>query len=113
MEELAAALAEQELTSTSKPEPVSLDGHRGLYMEPTVPAEVKFADCEAGYVFWEGSPSDAHHVADSPGTVERTWILDVDGERVVLNALAAAGVTDEQVEELADIVESVHFVEPQ
>ena len=87
VKDLADLLAAQELTSVSEPVPVTLDGHEGLYLELTAPSDISFEDCDAGYfAYWEGSPDDAQHTVDSPGTVERTWILDVDGERVVLAA---------------------------
>jgi hypothetical protein len=111
---LAAALKAQRLTSVWESVPVALDGHRGLYLELTVSADARFDDCDDGYfLLWEGMPADAQHVADSPGSVERMWILDVDGERVVLVAIAAPGLADRLVEELTDMVESVRFVEPQ
>lgn len=113
VEELAAALAAQKLTSVSEPVPVTLDGHDGLYLEITASADISFEDCDAGYYgYWEGSPDDAQHTADSPGTVDRTWILDVDGERVVLLAAAPPGVTKAHIDELTSMVESVRFVEP-
>ena len=113
VDDLAAALVAQKLTSTSKPAPVSLDGHDGLYLEMMASPDVEFDDCEIGYYFfWEGMPGDAQHSADSPGTVERTWIIDVDGERVVLVAASAPGVSHTQVEALTHMVESVQFVEP-
>jgi hypothetical protein len=112
---LAAALKAQKLTSVSEPRPVSLDGHRGLYLELRVSVDVRFDDCDDGgyFMLWEGMPADAQHTADSPGTIERLWIVDVDGERIVLAATAAAGVTHGLAKELTDMVESVRFVEPQ
>jgi hypothetical protein len=62
---------------------------------------------------WEGKPDDAHHGPWSPGAVDHTWILDVDGVRVVLVAIEEPGITPAQVDELTDMVESVRFVEPQ
>ncbi len=64
-------------------------------------------------MFWEGKPGDAHHSAASPGSVEHVWILDVDGQRVALAAIAADGVPRTRVRELTAMVESVHFVEPE
>ncbi len=113
VDDLVRALRAQRLTSTSPPAPVTLDGHDGIYVELTVPRDVSFENCDQGYYyFWEGRPGDAQHVADSPGAVERVWILDVDGERAVLTAISALGVSDEQVEELTEMVESVRFVAP-
>ncbi len=113
VKELAAALAAQKQTAVSEPVPVTLDGHDGLYLEITASADISFKDCDAGYFgYWEGSPDDAQHTADSPGTVDHTWILDVDGERVVLLAAAPPEVTEAQIDELTSMVESVRFVEP-
>lgn len=114
VKDFAAAMAAQKLTSVTKPVPVTLDGHQGLYLETTVPSGVKIPDCEGGYyMFWQGSPGDADHSSGSPGTVERTWVIDVDGERVVLVAITAPGATDAQADELTAMVESIRFVEPQ
>ncbi|HSV41246.1 MAG TPA: hypothetical protein VLI04_20965 [Nocardioidaceae bacterium] len=113
VEDLAAALTTQKLTRASTPRPVTLDGHDGLYLELTVPLDTVFDNCAEGYYkFWEGMPGDAQHTAESPGILERTWILDVDGDRVVLNVMASPGVTDAEIDELTEVVESVRFVEP-
>lgn len=114
VDDLAAALAAQKLTSVSEPEPVSLVGHDGLYLELTAPSDIAFEDCATGYFgYWEGMPDDAQHTVGTPGTVDHTWILDVDGQRVVLVAIESPGVTKAHVRELTDMVESVRFVEPQ
>ena len=111
--ELAAALADQEATSATKPVPVTLDGHDGLYLELTMPTNVAFDKCEEGYfALWQGSPGDKHHFIQDPGLVERLWILDVDGDRVVLATQAAPGAPTDGVNELTAMVESVRFVEP-
>ncbi len=96
-----AALEKQEQTATTEPVPVAVDGHAGLYLELTAPADLSFATCDLGYFsYWEGSPDDAQHTVDSPGTVDRTWILDVAGDRVVVVAAAPPGVTAAQVREM-------------
>lgn len=94
--------------------PVSLDGRDGLYLELTAPRNIRFEDCGLGgyFGYWEGMPDDAQHTVGAPGTVDHTWILDVDGVRVVLVAIESPGVTRTQIGELTDMVESVHFVEP-
>ena len=108
---LVAALSAQRTTRTSKPVPVTLDGHHGSYLELTVPATVRVARCADGYFMpWEGKPADAQHSVETPGTVEHLWILDVDGQRVVLDAIAAPEVTPAEVDELTAMVESVEFV---
>jgi hypothetical protein len=114
VEDLAAALAAQKRSAVSPPSPVTLDGHPGLYLELTASPDVAFEDCAGGYyAYWEGRPDDAQHTADSPGTVDRAWILDVDGERVVITAINVPEVPDQQVDELTAMVESVRFVGPE
>lgn len=113
VEELAEALEAQPTTETTDPVPVTLDGHDGLYLEQTLPSDVKVAECTDGYyMLWEGAPGDQHHWVEHPGTVERTWIVDVDGVRAVFVAIGAPGVTSTEFDELSSIVESVEFVEP-
>lgn len=114
VEDLAEALVAQKRTAVTEPVPVTLDGHEGLYLELTASSDIAFEDCAMGYyAYWEGSPDDAQHTADSPNTVDRVWILDVDGERVVLSAIAVRDVPDKLVDELNNMVESVRFINPQ
>lgn len=54
VQELAAALAAQQLTATTKPVPVSIDGHEGLYVELTVPRDVEIDECRDGYYLFLG-----------------------------------------------------------
>ena len=113
VEDLAEALADQKSTSATDPKPFSLDGHNGLYLELTMPTDVEVDRCdEEAFVLWQGSPGDQHHFIQDPGLVERLWILDVDGDRVVLATQAAPGASTDGVEELTAMVESVRFVEP-
>ena len=109
--DLADALAAQKLSTLTEPVPVTLDGHDGLYLELSVPSDIDPSACDLeAYVVWEGKPGDAHHVLTDPGAVERLWILDVDGSRVVLGAITTPGVTGAKAGELKTIVESVRFV---
>jgi hypothetical protein len=113
VDDLADALTAQALTAATAPEPITLDGHDGLYLELTMPKDLAPDRCQQeSFVLWEGRPGDAHHTADVPGLVERLWILDVDGDRVVLATLAGVGVTAAETDELTAMVESVRFVEP-
>ena len=45
-----------------------------------------------------------------PGQVDRLWILDVDGNTVVLHATAVPAVTREWRQRQTTMVESVGFV---
>jgi hypothetical protein len=107
VEDLAGALQAQKLTTTTRPVPVSVDGHEGLYLEMTAAPDLDFETCGDGGVLavWEDGP-----LFDEP-FVERLWILDVDGRRVVLDAAVPTGATDETVRLFTGIVRSATFVE--
>ena len=49
--DLAGALRTQSVLDVTKPVPVTLDGHRGLYLEVTIPAEVYAGSCVRGLRF--------------------------------------------------------------
>jgi hypothetical protein len=114
VQDLAEVLRSQDMSIVSAPTPVSLGGHDGLFMRLQVPRKVNPDTCARNaYFVWEGRPGDAHHVLNAAGAIERLWILDVHGSRVVLAVITAPGVTEEKVRELEMIVESVQFVTPE
>ena len=79
VEDLATALDAQKLTTASEAVPVTLDGHDGLYLEVSTPAELDYGTClDDGLVIFDDA------AAWSGPVVSRFWILDVDGQRVVL-----------------------------
>jgi len=107
----AEALAAQRRTTTSAPAPVTIDGYDGLHLKLTAPQDVELDKCRQDRltVFETTVPGDNHWIADA-GVVEHYWLLDVNGQRVVLTGAVVPGTTDSQVDQLIDIVESVHFV---
>ncbi len=106
--DLATALAAQPRLGGTDPVPVSIGGYEGLYVELTKPA----ARCE-GSVLWFASRI-THRAYDEqfadPGDVARVWILDVDGDRVVIDTIHPADASDEEVAELTRMVESATFM---
>ena len=109
VEDFATALAAQKVTTTTTPVPVSLDGHDGVYLELSAPADFDLSRCRGKeLISWEteGEPSGG-----DPGFVNRYWVLDVDGQRVVLVVATTDDATDETVERFTGIAESATFTE--
>lgn len=108
VEELAAAFMRQRLTRVTSPVPVTVDGYRGLSLELHVPKDINFADCPT-YNVWESDPAGARHM-ESPGDFDRLWMLDVEGDVVVLTVTADPDVPKSALDNLTRMVESVDFV---
>jgi len=108
--DLARALVDQTGPST-QPQPVVLDGHRGLTLDVTIPPDLDPNRCTRNqYSLWRTeSRGDSALGQDTPGLVNRLWILDVDGTRIVLLASLYPDETEELHQEQTTIAESVHF----
>ena len=96
----------QKLTTATDPVPVAIDGHDGLYLEVSTPAKLDYGTCdEDGLVIWDDAP------AWSEPEVTRFWILDVDGQRVVLTLNGWAGATKATERVFTGMVRSAEFVD--
>jgi len=103
VEDLADALVAQTSTRASVPEPVTLDGYKGLYVELAGPRYLSKCT-DPG--LWDGRGIYVD------GQVDRVWILNVDGHRVVVDAShSAESSSAQEVDTLTSMVESLEFVE--
>jgi hypothetical protein len=103
-DDLASALASiPGVTATTADAEVS--GFSARYVELDVPGA--FGNC---------IPDGGEALLNSDGPLEpalhRFWVVDVDGDRVVISSVARRAPLAQQVEELAAIVESIHIDTP-
>lgn len=105
VQNLAHALVAQRSTRTAAPKPVTLDGYRGLYVEIHSPSDL--SECVKVADLW-GSPGGRGIYNDSQ--VDRVWILDVDGRRLVVNAAYSAESTAKDIDKLTAMIKSLQFV---
>ena len=105
VQNLAHALVAQRSTRTAAPEPMTVDGYRGLYVE--IHSPVDMSKCVKVADLW-GSPGGRGIYNDRQ--VDRVWILDVDGRRLVVNAAYSAESTAEDINKLSSMVQSLEFV---
>ena len=107
--DLATALAGQPRLHGTDPAPVTIGDYHGLYVELTRPA----ARCP-GSVLWLTPRVEHTAYLDrfiGSGDVARFWILNVGGNRVVINTIHAPSASDEEVAELTRIVTSATLIE--
>lgn len=102
VQDLADALVAQKSTRASAPEPVTLAGHEGLYVELASPRDI--SRCEDTGSLWNGRG------IYGDGQVDQVWILDVDGQRVVVDASYSEPDSDAaDLDELSAMVSSLEF----
>ena len=125
VDELAAVLAARPLRHATVPVSVSLGGYAGKYLEWSVPKDIAFSSCDKdpsdGHFYfdsWTGNalwnaPYDSSGTTDryqqSPGQVDRLWILDVEGRRLVIDASYLPGATAQDRADLQQVVDSIRF----
>ncbi len=109
VEDLATALASLPGLDASTPTDVTVSGYRGKQLTLTAPSS--FAGCtltpDGGFRIWElplGATNDM-----APGQSDRVWILDVDGERLVIDAQERPGQTAEATAEVSAILDSLRI----
>jgi len=108
VEDFTRALAAQKLTRTTAPVPVEVDGHAGLYVEVSVPAAVDLSECQdKELVLWQGPGDEVPQLTRE--FMKRYWVLDVDGQRVVLAVTTHPSATERAVERFSGIVQSADF----
>jgi hypothetical protein len=109
---LAAVLAKQPLRQATAPAEVELGGLRGKYLEWSVPRGIDFADCDEGvFESWTARGWSSDRYQQEPGQVDRIWILDADGERLVVDASYLPRATAIERAELERVVASIRFLD--
>ena len=105
--DLATALRRQPVLEVTDPVPVRVGGHRGLSLEVRIPGRTHFGKCVEQSVAFFSSGEDAWKW---PGAYAgEWWILDVVGERVVVQASCDPGRSQKCREGLRDAVGSITF----
>jgi hypothetical protein len=109
-DDVVAALQGEEGLRVSTPTPVTIDGYAGTYVEVTVASQAALDGCDdehfGAFALAGDTPKGVRHFkrVDEP---ELLWILDVDGQPLVIDALA----TEQERAELEQMVASIQ-IEP-
>jgi len=102
VDDFATALANHRLLDTTTPVDVTLAGYSGKYMDLQVPADI--TACPTSYWPWEPGL-----YAQGPSQRWHLWILDVAGQRVVVQSTDYAGTSPQRRAELQAIVDSLQI----
>jgi hypothetical protein len=108
---LASVLAKRPLRHASVPKDVVLAGVRGKYLQWSVPRSIDFADCDEGaFESWTAVGWASDRYQQGPGQVDRIWILNVGGARLVVDVGYMPQATSADREALERIVRSIRFL---
>ncbi len=107
VEGMAAALAALPRGRTTDPRPVTLGGYDGVTLRFTTAIDPRTCGDTVYYVF---GTSMFDHWMSGPGETDRYWILDVEGDLLLLSTTVEPGASADQVAELESIVESARVV---
>ena len=121
VDDLAEALVAQLTRNATQPADVSVDGYSGVYLEWSVPddmvvtGDADFAGCDTwpdnghrDFVSWLSSTGNDRY-EQVAGQVDRLWVLDVAGQRLVVDATFSPNATETDVRELMHAAESLRF----
>ena len=101
-----AALQEIPHAAASEPAEATVAGYDATYLELAFPASMP---CEPNeFYLWQDSPG-ANWWVQQASEVTRIWVLDVDGQPIVVAAHTYPDTTDEAQSELQEILDSIVF----
>ena len=118
---LVSALAAQKTRNATTPTDVTLAGYSGEYLEWSVPADLKssawseFDACDVtdggdhNFNSWLANDGEGYRYEEVPGQVDQLWVLDVNGQRLVVDATYSPGTSQSQRAALEQVVDSLRF----
>jgi hypothetical protein len=111
VEDFAGALAAHRLLDVTTPVDVTLAGYPGRYVDLQVPADISMCDKGGGDVGADPiyRPWDPGLYAQGPSQRWHLWILDVAGQRVVVQSTDYAGTSAKNRAGLQAIVDSIQI----
>jgi hypothetical protein len=121
VEDLVAALVAEKMRNATTPTDVTLAGYAGKYLEWSVPADLKsstwtdFDACDLDsngidhdFLSWLGNRAGDRY-EQVPGQVDQLWVLDVSGQRLVVDATYSPNTSQGDRAALEQVVDSLRF----
>ncbi len=107
-EDLAKAIHDHSAWEASRPRDITIDGRPGLLVELTIPADAKMTDDGRFLIF--GEPAGGSQVYGwAVGQTFDLYIVDVDGERVIVDAFHYPDTPEDDLAAQRTVVDSIRF----
>ena len=93
-----------------KPQPATIQGYAAWYLEVLIPSVLDLTECDGEQlILWDTADGDIRYSV--PGEIHRLWVVDVDGELIVMDAASFLATSSANVSELQAVIDSV-VIEP-
>lgn len=109
--EVALALFSQRGPRTTRPRPVTLDGHRGWYLELSLPKNTDLSRCDAADLDYFTAGTDGARHTNTVDAVDRLYVLDASDNAVIIDTGYTPQASAAQIEESRRMVEDGRFVD--
>ena len=108
VDDLATAISAMPTVQVTTPTDGSLGGYAGKQLTITAPGSGSgCAIAQDGFPMWQLPLGSIYTMA--PGQHDRVWILDVGGQRVVIDAIEHPGQTSQLTTEVQGILDSIRL----
>jgi hypothetical protein len=109
VDDLVDGLVAQPHFAASSATSVSLAGFGGRYVELSIDPGLDFSECDDQTVHSWLDTNGFSRYYQGPGQIERFWILDVGGTRVVIEGSMFPQASDSDRDQLSQIIDSLRF----
>jgi hypothetical protein len=122
VDNLVAALVAQKLRNATTPTDVTLAGYTGKYLELSVPTDMKsstwtdFDACDIAsdgtdrdFAGWLGNGGEGERYEQVPGQVDQLWVLNVNGQRMLVDATYSPDTSEADRVQLDQVVNSLQI----
>jgi hypothetical protein len=109
VDDLAAAFATVWGLGATAPVDVVLDGFAGKHMVLTVPTDVDLDGCDNGQFRAWMDNGGGYRWYQGPGQIEEVWILDVEGDRILVRTSYFPELSAQARAEQQQVIESIRF----
>ena len=93
----------------TKPEPATLDGYPAWRLQILILSTFDFGACDGGQVVLWDTADGTVRSGLGPGEIDRLWVVDVNGELVVIDAALPLLASSSDTAELQPVVDSVRI----
>jgi hypothetical protein len=91
----------------TKPRPATIQGYDAWYVEVLIPSVFDFTQCDGGQlVLWDTASGEIRYGL-GPGEFNRLWVIDVDGESIVVDVASSLTASSADETELQTVINSV------